>query len=92
MNTQYPKFFSGGAASREGPSEQRMENSHFSITFKAVGWKEKLAEVTDKHTDSPNKEMITKVIGKNPGYGLTCTTLLLSAITILQESDKMPDK
>ena len=91
-NPQYPKFFSGGMASREGPSEEAMEGSHFSITFKAVGWTEKLSEPTDKHKDPPNKELITKVTGKNPGYGLTSTTLLLSAITILREADKMPDK
>ncbi|XP_043484039.1 saccharopine dehydrogenase-like oxidoreductase [Leptopilina heterotoma] len=88
---KYPKFFSGGLASHEGPSEEQMENSHFSITFKATGWKEKLAEVSDKHVDAPNKEMITKVTGKNPGYGLTCTTLLLAGVTILRESEKMPD-
>lgn len=88
---KHPKFFSGGMASREGPSEEAMEGSHFSITFKATGWTEKLAEPTDKHTDPPNKELITKVSGKNPGYGLTSTTLLLSALTILREADKMPD-
>lgn len=89
---KYPKFFSAGAASHEGPKPEAMENSHFSITFQASGWKDKLAEPTDKHTDPPNKEMITKVTGVNPGYGATCTTLLLSAITILNEADKMPDQ
>lgn len=69
-----------------------MENTHFSITFKANGWTEKLGEPGDNHTDPPNKEMITKVTGANPGYGATCTTLLFSAITILNEADKMPDQ
>ena len=69
-----------------------MENTYFSITLKASGWTEKLAEPTDNYKDPPNKKMITKVSGKNPGYGSTCIALLISAITILKESDKMPDK
>ncbi|XP_054000745.1 saccharopine dehydrogenase-like oxidoreductase [Hylaeus anthracinus] len=89
---KYPAFFSCGTVSHEGPSAEALENSHFSITFKAVGWTEKLAEPTDKHKDPPNKELITKVSGVNPGYGATCIMLLFSAMTILKESDKMPDK
>lgn len=69
-----------------------MENTHFSITFKAQGWPEKLSEPTDNHTDPPTKKMITKVTGVNPGYGATCVALLVSALTILNESKKMPDK
>ncbi|XP_012280776.1 saccharopine dehydrogenase-like oxidoreductase [Orussus abietinus] len=88
---KYPSFFSGGFVSHEGPSKETMENLHFSITFKAIGWTENLAEPTDKHADPPNKEMITKVTGKDPGYGATCTCLVYSAITILKEADKMPN-
>lgn len=79
-------------ASHEGPKPELMDNTHFSITFIAKGWTEKLSEPTDQHKDPPNKELITKVTGTNPGYGATCTTLLMSAIMILKESDKMPDK
>ena len=78
--------------SRENPSLEVCENARFSITFVAKGWSEKLAEPTDQHKNEPNKEMITKVSGANPGYGATCTMLLMSAIMILKESDKMPDK
>ena len=79
-------------ASHEGPKPELMENTHFSITFRASGWKEKLAEPTDTHSEPPNKEMITKVTGVNPGYGATCTILLIAALTTLNETDKMPDK
>lgn len=89
---QYPSFFSGGFISHQGPKPEKMENTHFSITFVAKGWKDRVENVTDLHTLPPHKEVITKVIGKNPGYGATCTTLLISALTILNESDKMPDK
>ncbi|XP_015599596.1 saccharopine dehydrogenase-like oxidoreductase [Cephus cinctus] len=88
---KHPKFFSAGFVSHEGPKPETMENTHFSITFKASGWTEKLAEPTDKHQEPPNKDLITKVSGVNPAYGATCTALLLSAITILKEADKIPD-
>ncbi|CAG5101085.1 Similar to SCCPDH: Saccharopine dehydrogenase-like oxidoreductase (Homo sapiens) [Cotesia congregata] len=89
---KYPKFFSGGLASHEGPSPEAMEKTYFSITLKASGWKDKLAEPTDKHTEPPNKEVIAKVSGTNPGYGATCTMLMISALTVLREADKLPDK
>ena len=60
------------------------------MTFKAEGWTEKLAEPTDKHKELPNKVMITKVSGIDPAYKATCTMLLLSGVTILKESDKIP--
>lgn len=88
----YPKIFSLGFASHEGPSEEKSNAVHFKITIKANGWpsSEKLAEPTDQFKDPPSKNMIAKVTGQNPGYGATCVALLLSAVTILQDSDKMP--
>lgn len=88
---KYPSFFTAGTVSHEGPTQELMDNSHFTITFRAEGWTEKLAEPTDKHKDPPNKVLITKVSSVSPGYGATSIMALLSAITILKESDKMPD-
>lgn len=60
------------------------------MTFFGEGWNETLSEPTDQHTSPPNKKMVVKVSGSDPGYGSTGAALLLSAITILNESDKMP--
>ncbi|XP_043803160.1 saccharopine dehydrogenase-like oxidoreductase [Apis laboriosa] len=87
---KYPTFFSGGYIGYEMAKPEELDKIKFSITFKAEGWTEKLVEPTDKHKDPPNKVLITKVSGTNPAYGATCTMLLLSAITILKESDKIP--
>ncbi|KAM0735094.1 Saccharopine dehydrogenase-like oxidoreductase [Formica fusca] len=87
---KYPALFSYGFVSHESPKRETHEQAHFSITFKALGWTEKLAETTDKHTDPPNKKVITKVSGIN-GYEITSIALILSAITILKEADKIPD-
>ncbi|XP_029048310.2 saccharopine dehydrogenase-like oxidoreductase [Osmia bicornis bicornis] len=87
---KYPGFFSCGYVSREGGKPEVLENTHFCLTFKAEGWTEKLAEPTDVHKEAPNQTLITQVKGKDPGYGATCVMLLLSAITILKESDQIP--
>ncbi|KAK6622743.1 hypothetical protein RUM43_008586 [Polyplax serrata] len=88
----YPDMLSFGFASREGPPENEADNTHFSFTFIAEGWKEKLSEATDCHVEAPNKKMVARVSGTNPGYGATCIFLIMSGLTILEESDKMPNK
>lgn len=89
---KYPKVFSLGFISHEGPSEEAMERTYFSMTMKALGWpqSERLAEPTDQYTNPPTKSLMVKVSGPNPGYGSTCVALLCSALTVLKESDKMP--
>lgn len=89
---KYPRIFSGGMASPEGPSEERMKRTFFRMTMKATGWpkSEKLAESTDQYSTPPSKTLTVKVTGPNPGYGSTCVALLSTAKTILNESDKMP--
>lgn len=58
---QYPRLFSLGVVSHEGPSEKTMQNTHFTLTFHAIGWSEKQTEPTDQYTQKPNKKMIAKV-------------------------------
>lgn len=88
---KYPKVFSLGFVSHEGPSEEQLDNTTFTMTFYGEGWSERGA-TPEEHTAKPNKTMITRVSGRNPGYGFTATALLLAGITILKESDKMPGK
>lgn len=90
---KYPTFFSGGYVSPEGPSEERMEKSFFKMTIKANGWpsSQQLAEGSDQYTEPPSKTLMVRVSGPNPGYGSTCVALLSCAVTVLRESNKMPD-
>lgn len=89
---KHPKFFSAGYCSREGPSEKKANGFSFSVTLVGEGWAERVAEPTDSHAEPPNKRMTVKVSGRNPGYGATCTAIVLSAFMILKESDKLPGK
>lgn len=89
---KYPRFFSLGLVSHEGPSDEAMNNTQFSTYFEGRGWEEKLSDPREKYAYPPNKLIRTKVTGTNPGYGATCVALLLSARTILEETEKMPGK
>ncbi|KAF2885494.1 hypothetical protein ILUMI_20644 [Ignelater luminosus] len=89
---KYPRFFSAGMFAREDPLEQKLKRIKCSITFYGKGWSEKLAEGEDEYTTPPNKTIIGRVSGVNPGYGITCTAVTLAAIVVLTEQDKLPEK
>lgn len=89
---KYPKLFSFGAASHEGPPEQKMNNTQFIFLFKGNGWNERSSDYKVRPNGEPVKTHVTKVTGLNPGYGATCISVLLSATTILNESSRMPGK
>lgn len=65
----YPKVFSLGFVSHEGPTEEKMKKTKFSITFYGDGWpkEEALSEPTDSHTTPPSKKLVTRVSASNPG-------------------------
>lgn len=86
----HPRFFSFGFVSHEGPKEETNENIEFEMLFYGEGWNEK-SDATQKFDLPPNKKMTARVVGKNPGYGATCVALLLTATTILKESEKIPE-
>lgn len=69
---KYPKFFTLGFVSHEGPTEEAMKNSKFEITFVGIGWpkEDALAEPTDQHTNLPSKKIVTRVSASNPGTNL----------------------
>ncbi|XP_046832497.1 saccharopine dehydrogenase-like oxidoreductase isoform X1 [Vespa crabro] len=87
---KYPKLFTYGFISHEEPTEKTLNELKLSFTFLARGWTEKLSEPSDVHSDPPNKEMVTKVTGVNP-YAITSVAVMLCALIILKESDKMPE-
>ena len=87
---QYPKIFSFGVFDHEGPSKEDMEGSAFSMTFVGTGWAEKSAEPTDIHAEPPNKQLVVRVSGPEPGYIGCSICVIQSALVILREGDKLP--
>ncbi|GJQ68961.1 hypothetical protein Trydic_g6146 [Trypoxylus dichotomus] len=86
----YPRIFTCGMASHEGPTEEKQEHTLFSFVLVGEGWSETQAEPTDQFATPPEKIALAKVSGRNPGYGATCVMLATAALMILTEKDKMP--
>jgi len=86
----YPKIFSFGLASHEGPSEASMRAAKFTMHLFGKGWTDKIAEATDNPSSKPDKDIYVRVSGSNPGYGFTCVALLLSAVMLLKDPSKLP--
>ncbi|XP_063912283.1 saccharopine dehydrogenase-like oxidoreductase [Zophobas morio] len=89
---KYPETFSGGLINRTTPSEEKTENIRFSMTLYGEGWKEKLPDADHQYSTTPNQVITVKVSGRNPGYGGTAIILVLAAITLVSDIDKMPSK
>lgn len=90
----YPQIFSFGSVTHDEINEEKMNKTAFKFTFIGEGWSkdQQLAESTDQHSEPPNKTIMTRVTGTNPGYGATCVSLLVSAKTVILETDKIPGK
>ncbi|KAM3959969.1 saccharopine dehydrogenase-like oxidoreductase [Aphomia sociella] len=82
----HPRFFTIGLITKQGPSEKMMNNTFFKFELVGKGW-EKGADI---ESTPPNKTIMAKVSGVNPGYGSTVVSLLHSALTVLRQQDKMP--
>ena len=87
---QHPEKFSNGVFTKGAPSEEKNENSRFTVTLCGEGWKEGVAHADHKHTVPPNKAICGKVNVISPAYGGTCMLLVLSGIIVITETEKMP--
>ncbi|KAJ8734744.1 hypothetical protein PYW08_013994 [Mythimna loreyi] len=83
---RHPKICSLGMVTREGPTDNVMNNTHFTFELVGKGWESD----ADVDTSEPNKIVVAKVTGTNPGYGATVVAILMSAVTILKERENMP--
>lgn len=86
----YPEFFSFGFTSREGPSEEQNANTVFELILIGEGWEETFDDPLTDINIPVNKKMTCKVTCINPLYGVASKAVLLSAVSILNECDKMP--
>ncbi|KRT79281.1 hypothetical protein AMK59_6690 [Oryctes borbonicus] len=86
----YPRIFTCGMISHEGPTEEKQEHTLFNFVLVGQGWSETQLEPTDQFPTPPEKIALAKVSGNNPGYGATCIMLAVSALMILTEKDKLP--
>ncbi|GBM84065.1 hypothetical protein AVEN_157680-1 [Araneus ventricosus] len=86
---QYPSLFSAGLFSKEGPSRQQIMESFTKLTFYADGWKKKAAH-SEKQVTKPDKKLKLTVTGPEVAYALTTMCMVQAALTVLQDSDRLP--
>jgi len=81
---RFPGFFSFGAVSKEGPSQEMIEETNFVMTLVGHGWPTKAT------SSAPSRTVTVTVSGRNIGYGSTCECIVQAALVLLQEKDRMP--
>ncbi|XP_055880637.1 saccharopine dehydrogenase-like oxidoreductase [Biomphalaria glabrata] len=83
---KYPHIVSLGFFKKGGPTRKQIESTSFSMTFVGYGYTE---DVTDRTGQKPNKTIVTKLMGPEPGYVTTPICMVQSAVTLLKESSNM---
>lgn len=84
---KYPRLFSFGFFSHEGPTKEQMEGTSFSMTFYGKGFSKNQEGETSSVLDT---QIVTRVCGPEPGYIATPICMVQAALVILNERDAMP--
>lgn len=84
---KYPRVFSYGMFTHEGPSEQQMAETTFAFTNIGRGY---AAGAPTSPDQQPDKQVITRVSGPEPGYIACSVFIVQAAITLLEEQGKLP--
>lgn len=77
---RYPKLFSHGVFSHEGPSQQQLDGTSFSKVFIAHGYRKGPPKT---YKDVPDMRVYFRVSGPEPGYVATPIVLVTAARTLL---------
>lgn len=78
---RFPRFFTYGLFSREGPSEQQMAEARFSMTNFAMGYSQGAPTSSGQ---APDLHVTTRVAGPEPGY-ISCSIFVVAAAVVLIE-------
>jgi len=87
----YPTIFTFGMFSHEGPNEQQVKTTKFKTSVYGTGWRNRHLKAEENPTESPEDHILCTVEGGEPGYVATSAMLVASALTILEDTDKLPD-
>jgi len=90
MIIAHPKLFSLGIMG-DGPKRKHLKDITLSCTYTALGYEETLSDPDEDHPYPPNKKMIVKQQMIEHGMYTCAKGLIQSALTILRETDKLPE-
>nr|XP_033795439.1 saccharopine dehydrogenase-like oxidoreductase isoform X2 [Geotrypetes seraphini] len=85
---KYPKFFSFGYFSKEGPTQKQINDSSFTMMIFGEGY----SEGQDPQQRKPNVKICTQVKGPEAGYVATPIAMVQAAVTLLKERSSLPLK
>ncbi|XP_035674752.1 saccharopine dehydrogenase-like oxidoreductase isoform X3 [Branchiostoma floridae] len=88
---EYPRLFSLGYFSHEGPTQKQIEGASFNMQFIGTGYSNTVLEDGD-YDGPPNMTIATQVEGPEAGYVTTPIVMVQAAITLLKEMKKFPAK
>jgi short subunit dehydrogenase-like uncharacterized protein len=88
----YPKLFTFGAFSHEGPNKEQVEHTKFKTSIFGKGWRGRCVKAEESPDESPSDNITCTVDGGEPGYVATSALLVASALTILDDKHMLPDK
>ncbi|XP_077998254.1 saccharopine dehydrogenase-like oxidoreductase [Glandiceps talaboti] len=83
---KFPKLFSVGMVTHEGPTREQMATTSFTMTFFGEGFSKK-----DENMTTNDMKMVTKVAGPEPGYVATPIAIVQAGLTLLSEQEALPD-
>ncbi|NXS01285.1 SCPDL oxidoreductase, partial [Oxylabes madagascariensis] len=86
--TKYPKFFSGGYFTKEGPTQKQMDGTSFTMTFFGEGY----SEGQDPQKGKPNVKICTEVKGPEPGYIATPIAMVQAGLSLLEDTASLPKR
>eukprot|EP00850_Spirogloea_muscicola_P002977 SM000011S19155 [mRNA] locus=s11:1122897:1125438:- [translate_table: standard] len=84
---QYPRFFSFGLFSRQGPSQEQIDGTSFFFDCLAKGYSS--ADLAEKPYSPPNLELATRLSGPEPGYDATSKIVAQAALCMLVNRQKL---
>ncbi|XP_024536476.1 probable mitochondrial saccharopine dehydrogenase-like oxidoreductase At5g39410 [Selaginella moellendorffii] len=81
--------FHRGSFQQDGPSQEEIDNSSFSMVFVGRGFKD-ASKVPPGKKQQPDTEIITRVTGPEIGYVTTPIILVQAVLLVLKNRDKLP--
>lgn len=88
----YPHLFTWGLFVKGGPTRDEVLGGSFRMLFIGKGWKGVSPDPVMQPDQPPTDDILVQVEGPHPGYPAAAKAALLSAVTILQERDRLPKK
>lgn len=87
---RFPRLFTFGYVSHEGPTREQIEGASFNMQFFAQGYSTKIDDPDQQHTEKPEAKIHTEVKGPEVGYAATPICMVAAAVTLIEETNNLP--